>query len=123
MISDLPLPVSPVSRLSPGPNLTLDSATRARSRTLSSLSKLLLGDQRAAPTKLVGEPLIEGFRRAQANDLEALRVRSAADHIADQHLVSAPLTVDPHLGRAANDSQADLLSRCEDNRPDREREG
>src|SRR5438477_6929862 len=74
MISDLPLPVSPVSRFRPGPNLTLDSATRARSRTLSSFSKLLFGNQGPAPTQLVCEPEVKALGRAEPDDLEALRM-------------------------------------------------
>src|SRR5947208_148467 len=75
MISDLPLPVSPVRRLRPGPKRTVDSATRARSRTFNSFSMgLLLGDQRSAPSQLVGQPLIEALRRAEPNHLQALRV-------------------------------------------------
>src|SRR5437660_252452 len=69
MISDLPLPVSPVSRFRPGPNLTLDSATRARSRTFSSLSNLLLGNQGPAPTQLVCEPQVSCLARMVHDNL------------------------------------------------------
>src|SRR5882672_7395790 len=110
MINDLPLPVSPVSRLSPGPKRTADSATSARSRTFNSLSKLFLGDQWPAPAQLVGQVLIEALRRAEPDHLQALRVRPAADHVADRHLMSASLTVDAHLAGPTHDGQADLLA-------------
>src|SRR5581483_5612485 len=70
---DLPLPVSPVSRLSPGPNLTCARSTRARSRTWSSFStslaraRLGIGHQRQAPAQLVPEDVVEALRRREAN--------------------------------------------------------
>src|SRR5258708_610440 len=113
-ISDLPLPVSPVRRLRPGPKRTRHSATRARSRTLSPLSPtasayLFLGDQRAAPAELFPEPAVELFGRAEANHLEPPRMRAAPDRVPRRHR-TAPAPVDAHLGRAAKHRQPDVLS-------------
>src|SRR5205809_1037835 len=122
MMSDLPLPVSPVRRLSPGPNRTAASATRARSRTFSSLSiALLLRNQGPAPPQLVAQPLVEALRRAEPNDLQPLRVGSAPDHVADPHLFGPPLAVEPHLRGAPHHAEADVLTWRENNGTDRER--
>src|SRR5207245_1721624 len=71
-INDLPLPVSPVSRLRPGPKRTRDSATSARSRTFSSLSNppSFHGHQRAPPAELLAQPPIETLGRAEPHDFE-----------------------------------------------------
>src|SRR5436309_8235413 len=121
MRSDLPLPVSPVRRLSPGPNRTAASATRARSRTFSSLSiALLLANQGPAPPQLVAQPLVEALRRAEPNDLQPLRMRSAPDHV-DTHVLCPALAVDPHLRGTPHPAEADVLTRRENTGTDRER--
>src|SRR5258708_23068211 len=112
-MSDLPLPVSPVSRLRPGPKRTRHSATRARSRTLSSLSTtayLFLGDQRTAPAELFPEPAVELFGRAEANHLEPPGMRAAPDRVAGRH-GTATAPIDAHLGRTPKHRQPDVLPR------------
>src|SRR2546423_10784048 len=115
MISDLPLPVSPVSRFNPGPKRTVDSATRARSRTLSSLSTrdhLLLGDQGPSPPQLVGQPCVEALRRAEPHDLQAPLLSAAPAYIAGRHRASSASSVDAHLGRSPHELEGDVLAGC-----------
>src|SRR5437773_9435577 len=71
---------------------------------------LFLGHQRPAPTELVAQPLVEGFRRAESNDLEPLRMGSGSDDIADRHLMSAALAVDAHLSGPTDHAQTDVLT-------------
>src|SRR6202165_4309260 len=107
-ISDFPLPVSPVRRLRPGPKCTRDSATSARSRTLSSFSmggrgcpRSLVGDEWPAPAKLVAQPAVELLGRAETNHLETPGMRAAFDGVAGLDSPPPPAAVDPHLAWAA----------------------
>src|SRR5579864_8972619 len=112
MISDLPLPVSPVSRFSPAPKRTVDSATRARSRTLSVFSMkrpLLLRDQRPAPTELLPKPPVESLRRAEPHDFQLARIGAASDHVARRDGTAATAAVYAHLGRPLDDFQSDEI--------------
>src|SRR6266568_164438 len=83
---------------------------------------LFLGHQRPAPTELVAQPLVEGFRRAEPNDLEPLRVGSASDDIADRHLMSAGLAVNAHLSGPTHHAQTDVLTWSEHDRTHGQRE-
>src|SRR5216683_3333620 len=121
-MSDFPLPVSPVRRLRPGPKRTRDSATSARSRTLSSLSNLLHRNQRSAPTELLGQPAVEALRRAEPHDLEGTRMGAAPQPVSRLDRATPAATVDAQLGRPANHRQSDVLAGWEHDRPHRERE-
>src|SRR5713101_4365361 len=122
MISDLPLPVSPVRRFRPGPNRTVASATSARSRTLSSFSNLLLRHQGPAPAELLAKPLVEGLGWTEADDLEAPLVGAAADYVAGVDGDPLPGAVNSQLCRTSHDLQRHVLARREHDRPYRERE-
>src|SRR5216683_1918374 len=121
-MSDFPLPVSPVRRLRPGPKRTRDSATSARSRTLSSLSNLLHRNQRSAPTELLGQPAVEALRRPEPHDLEGTRMGAAPQPVSRLDRATPAATVDAQLGRPANHRQSDVLAGWEHDRPHRERE-
>src|SRR5256714_6058014 len=116
MMSDLPLPVSPVRRLRPGPKRTVASATSARSRTASSRS-ILFGDEGPAPAQLLAEAAVEALRRAEANHLQAPGVRTAPHAVADGDGPPATCAIHAHLGRAADDLESHVLARGEDDRP------
>src|SRR5712691_8776270 len=122
-MSDFPLPVSPVRRLRPGPKRTRDSATSARSRTLSSLSNLLHRDQRPAPTELLTQPPVEALGRAEPHDLERTRMGAAPQPVSGLDRATPATTVDAQLGGPANDRQGDVLAGGEHDRPHGEREG
>src|SRR4029077_18696993 len=102
-MSDLPLPVSPVRRLRPRPKRTRDSATNARSRTLSSFSKgpSFQRDQRPAPAQLVGQALVEALGRAEPHHLQTPRQRTAAQYVRGLPPATTPAAVDAQVGGPA----------------------
>jgi len=116
-ISDLPLPVSPVRRLRPGPKRTRDSATSARSRTLSSLSNLFHRDERPAPTELLTEPPVEALGRAEPHDLEVTRMGATAQAVPGLNRAASAAAVDAQLRGPANDGKGDVLAGREHDRP------